>query len=177
PQFSEVSSNFLHATTRALVSQGDPAKVNIFLLESFAGVDGAGLLGISGSIPAPMGFASNFNAVLVNATATRDGDRDFHINSTAAVLVHEIGHYLGLAHTTEDRFQAYDYVDDTPQCLEGAHDINLDGIANQSECPDGANIMFWMDEFIFVKDTFSQDQQTVIHLAPIGVPAIGSDEG
>lgn len=177
PQFSEVSSNFLHMTTRALVSQGDSAKVNIFLLESFAGVNGAGLLGISGSIPSPMGFASDFNAVLVNGTATRDGDRDFHIDSTAAILVHEIGHYLGLAHTTEDRFQAYDYVNDTPQCLQEAHDLNLDGIANQSECPDGSNIMFWMDEFIFVKDTFSQDQQRVIHLAPIGVPITGADEG
>ena len=169
PQFSEVSSNFLHVTTRALVSQGDPSKINLFLLESFSGVNGGGLLGISGSIPSPMGFSSDFNAVLVNATATREGDRDFHISSTAAILVHEIGHYLGLAHTTEDRFQAHDFINDTPQCIEDSHDTNLDGIANQSECPDGSNIMFWMDEFVFEKTTFSADQQRVMHLAPIGV--------
>jgi len=169
PQFAEVSANFLHVTTRSLVSQGDASKVNIFLLESFAGVDGDGLLGISGSIPSPMGFSSIFNAVLINGTATRDGDRDFHISSTAAVLVHEIGHYLGLAHSTEDRFQAHDYINDTPQCLEATHDINLDGVANQGECPDGSNIMFWMDEFVFEKTLFSADQQRVMHFAPIGV--------
>ena len=169
PQFAEVSANFLNVTTRALVAQGDARKVNIFLLESFAGVDGAGLLGIAGSIPSPMGFTSEFNAVLINGTATRDGDRDFHVNSTAAVLTHEIGHYLGLAHTTEDRFQAYDYIGDTPQCLEETDDLNADGIANQSECPDGQNIMFWMDEFESDKTVFSADQQRVMQLAPIGV--------
>jgi hypothetical protein len=56
--------------------------------------------------------------------------------------------------------------------LGKGHDINLDGIANQSECPDGANIMFWMDAFTFEKTELSLDQQTVIHLTPIGVLAI-----
>ena len=170
PQFSEVSSNFLHSSTRALVAEGDPDQVNVFVLESFSGANGNGLLGISGSIPSPMGFESVFNAVLINGTATQDGDREVHINSTAAVIVHEIGHYLGLAHTTEDRYQAHDYINDTPQCLEDSHDVNKNGIANQAECPDGSNIMFWMDEFDFEKTLLSSDQQTVIHRAPIATP-------
>jgi len=46
-------------------------------------------------------------------------------------MVHELGHFLGLFHTTEQDRRYHDPLDDTPECVEGA-----------ATCPDGNNIMF-----------------------------------
>ncbi len=46
-------------------------------------------------------------------------------------MVHELGHFLGLYHTTEGIRTYHDPLDDTPECQTG-----------DSVCPDGHNIMF-----------------------------------
>jgi hypothetical protein len=46
-------------------------------------------------------------------------------------MVHELGHFSGLYHTTEGDRTYHDPLDDTPECQPGA-----------SVCPDGHNIMF-----------------------------------
>jgi hypothetical protein len=72
----------------------------------------------------------------------------------AQVLAHEIGHALGLYHTTEAAFLSlrpgelpvpiHDQVDDTPECPAGA-DGNGDGLLTADECEpwDSRNLMFW----------------------------------
>ena len=55
----------------------------------------------------------------------------------ANVAIHELGHFFGLSHTTELDAQAFDELDDTPECpnlgSKNYHDY---------ECPDYNYIMF-----------------------------------
>ncbi len=46
-------------------------------------------------------------------------------------MVHELGHFLGLFHTTESDHSYHDPLSDTPECAVG-----------MTTCPDGHNIMF-----------------------------------
>ncbi len=170
-QFDEVSRDFNDSTTAQLVSMGDAAKVNVFFLESFTGADGAGLLGISGGLPGPLGIKHKSNGVLINATATRGSTDDFYFRTTAEIVFHEMGHFLGLFHTTERNFGANDVTDDTPECLENVHDINNNDIADVEECPDGLNPMFWDNDLSNPNKTMlSEDQKHVLIYSPIARP-------
>ena len=59
-------------------------------------------------------------------------------------FAHELGHWLGLSHTSERDGTAHDPIADTPEC-GAAHDKNLDGELDQVECEGhgGGNLMFW----------------------------------
>ncbi len=168
PKYAEVSKDFNNEDTADLVSNGDPLKVNLFYLESFIEL---GLLGITGGIPATLGVQSRFNAVLINATGTIDLSSAAYTRTTAETTVHEIGHYLGLTHTTEARFNDTDNLDDTPECIRNQHDTNSDGIADSSECPDGGNMMFWESVLEIEKMQFTEDQKHVLHFSPLAITA------
>jgi hypothetical protein len=167
-EFAEVSKDFDDPATFELVmTHGEPGKVNLFILDSFSGPGGGGLFGISGGIPASIGVASQYNGVLVNGTSIGiESSVDFHVRSIAAIIVHEMGHYLGLKHTTERDFTDTDLIDDTPECTD---DINDNDYADEEECPDGLNIMFWEMTFLVDKTEFTSDQQHVLHATPLGV--------
>ena len=48
-------------------------------------------------------------------------------------MAHEVGHWLGLRHTSERTGKTFDYIKDTPECP--AHrDHNGDGRVDQAEC-------------------------------------------
>lgn len=169
PRFNEVSSSFNNNETAALVSMGAADSINIFFLESFAGVGGSGLVGISSGLPGTMGIAGKYNGVLLNATATFSTDLTRYRQSTAEFSLHEIGHFIGLYHTTEQGFEANDVILDTPICEKAVHDVTpFDSIADTDECPDGLNIMFWSNDLDQVKDPLSPDQRSVYQTAPIG---------
>jgi hypothetical protein len=172
PRFNEVSSDFNNAETAALVSMGAADSINLFFLESFAGIGGSGLVGISGGLPGTMGIQSKYNGVLVNATATLSSNLARYRKSTAEFSLHEIGHFIGLYHTTEQSFESNDILLDTPACEELVHDsVPLDSIADSDECPDGLNLMFWSNDLDQIKDPLSADQRSVYQTAPIGQPS------
>jgi len=169
-RFEEVSSDFENVDTAELVTMGDAGTINLFFIESFTGFNGGGILGISGGLPGTMGIKGKFNGVLINATATRGGPDEFYARTTAEFAFHEMGHFLGLYHTTERRFGDHDVITDTPECRLAIHDSNGNGIADLDECPDALNIMFWNSELLTEKELMSNDQQTTIYYSPIAKP-------
>lgn len=110
----------------------DLLSVNVFFIRGFAGTEMGGTLGISSGIPGAGGLHGSASSGLVfssSSLGSRDGNR--YVGQT---LAHEIGHYLGLFHTTEVRNLGRDQLDDTPTCPE---------IGNgDPSCPDGTNLMF-----------------------------------
>jgi len=169
-RFVEVSSDFTDEDTADLVTMGDADKINVFFIESFSGPDGDGIVGISGGLPGTMGIKSPFNGILIDANKTRVSTDDFYADTTSHFVLHEIGHFLGLYHTTEQQFDEHDVLADTSECLEAVHDDDNNGIADVKECPDGLNIMFWNTDLLATKDPFSDDQKEVIYYSPIAVP-------
>ncbi|WP_158542735.1 zinc-dependent metalloprotease family protein [Lujinxingia litoralis] len=87
--------------------------VNVFLIDDFAVEDAPGLLGISAGLPGAAGLHGSPSSGLVFSTAGLGQD-----NATVGqIMAHEIGHYLGLRHTTEHLGSAQDPITDTPSCL------------------------------------------------------------
>ena len=169
PEYAEVSFDFNDPTTAALVTQGVADSVNIFFIDSFTGASGAGRLGISPGIPGTLGVQGRFNGILINATATRGGPDDFYARTTAEFAFHEMGHHLGLLHTTEAYF-GNDIIDDTAECLQATDDANNNQQAEISECPDGLNPMFWTSDLSVQKTPLTAGQRRVIYYSPIAYP-------
>lgn len=170
PRFAEISIDFLDPTTADLVNMGDAAAVNLFFLDSFAGPNGGAILGVAGGIPGTQGIASNFNGVLINALATHDGPTEFFVRNTAQFSFHEMGHHLGLYHTTEGDFSFNDVLDDTPNCELAVNDDNDNGLADINECPDSANPMFWKPDLLNAIEQTTTDQRQVLFHTPIARP-------
>ena len=169
-RFSEISPDFTESTTSELVSMGEPDAVNFFFVEGFTGANGGSILGIASGIPGPLGQNNPLNGVLINSTIFHDSTQEFFIRNTAQIAFHEMGHHLGLYHTTEGDFSFNDVLDDTPDCLEGSHDANDNGLAESNECPDGNNPMFWTPPLLSEFGELSGDQQKVIYFSPIAIP-------
>ncbi len=107
----------------------DNLTVNVFLINDFNISEAPGLLGVSTGIPGMAGLHGNSGAGLVFSSASL-GDDNQQLGQTMA---HEIGHFLGLRHTTEHNFLGHDPITDTPECLNP-------NLANF--CPDSDNFMF-----------------------------------
>ena len=121
--------------------------VNLFLVQSIPFFSAAG---ISGGIPGPPGFFSTDGSGIV-ATVLDSGSH------TGTLVAHEIGHFLGLHHTTELTVPVFDPISDTPVCPSGTYIQN---------CPDYQNLMFpdfWLQGGL----TLSPDQIAVLRGAPL----------
>lgn len=107
----------------------DQLSVNVFLINDFNISEAPGLLGVSAGIPGMAGLHGNSGAGLVFSSASLGEDN----KQLGQTMAHEIGHFLGLRHTTEHGFGVHDPITDTPTCVNP----NLAGF-----CPDSDNFMF-----------------------------------
>jgi len=113
-KYSQVSYNFNNSTTSEMVSQGDEDKVNLFFITDYKEPNST-ILGNSSGIPGSQGLKGSHNGVLINLSMhKRNGPLDNQL--LAETAGHEMGHFLGLFHTTESNGIDHDPISDTPEC-------------------------------------------------------------
>lgn len=96
-------------------------------------------LGLSGGTPGPAGMSGTPTSGVVLAV-----DLIPQASGVGPALAHELGHYMGLFHTTEPNGRVIESIADTPICPV-TQDADDNGFLVASECADfGAdNVMFW----------------------------------
>lgn len=128
---------------RALTVSDSPTALNILFVQDFNEV---GTLGIAAGIPGPNGIAGTAaSAVMVSVDTHLDGDGETLLTDLMGeTMAHEMGHQLGLFHTTEEDGLGFDGITDTPECgVEFDADADGELTAEECEAADGRNFMFW----------------------------------
>lgn len=125
--------DMFRSTTVPDEDDGGAMSINIFLTRAFALRDAPGAIGISFGLPGAAGLHGTSVSGVAFTTEYLFGDPIQGPALTAGVMAHEIGHYLGLFHTTETDGNTTDPLADTPNCV---------GRAFPSACPDLTNLMF-----------------------------------
>ena len=132
------------------------------------------MLGNAAGMPGSMGDANSWNGVLTSLTAHATGtalDAQL-LGETAA---HEMGHQLGLFHTTEYGGNKFDILSDTAECPSNTQDHDSNGIVTAEECDGfgGDNLMFWTSWSSTSRsagkkqETLSSHQQHVLIFSPM----------
>lgn len=131
------------AALRAATATDRPNAVNLLLVQDFNEV---GTLGIAAGIPGPNGIPGTAaSGVMVSVDTHLDGDGETLLTDLMGeTMAHEVGHQLGLFHTTEDTGTEHDPIGDTPEC-DVEYDLDGDGELTAEECEaaGGRNFMFW----------------------------------
>lgn len=135
-------------------SREDALSINVFLIEDFAISDIPGLLGLSAGIPGVPGVHGNGGAGLVFTSANLRADPE----SLGQTLGHEVGHFLGLRHTSERGGSEYDPLGDTPQCSRPESPFN---------CSDVENLMFPFSVDGVTQRTVTPNQRFVLQRNPL----------
>jgi hypothetical protein len=183
--------------------QTAPAALNVFLVsELHGGATGGNIVvGIDGTIPGPAGIPGTVaSGAAVGTTDLRAGScagsaPDFAAcgdDRTAYIIGHEIGHFLGLYHTSEAEGTLFDPLRDTPQCrcsqcaptaersaghcADAANAPTTPYQVNVADCtgatPSGCagggdNLMFWLFSPSRSKGTLTAEQGQVIRANPL----------
>jgi hypothetical protein len=178
-------------TTAVVKSRG----VQIFLVDDLtvSGTAQSGsntIVGVDGSIPGPSGLPGTINSgavvglfgTLGAGTCPSSGNPTLACGTdlVAYVAAHEIGHWLGLSHTTEESGTSFDVLSDTPQCpcsqcalpttqrascSNGSVEVTAAMCRASTTCGGGDNLMFWLVDHASA-GTLSRDQGQVMRLNP-----------
>jgi len=171
-QYAAVSGTFTDSTTSALVSQGVTEGVNLFFIEDYSLSDS---LGNAAGIPGSMGIANSWNGVLISLAAHAISGATLDSQLLGETAAHEMGHQLGLFHTTETGGTVFDILTDTAECLNSTKDFDNNNKMTAEECEGygGENLMFWTAWNTSSRsagkkqETLSSHQQHVLKYSPI----------
>jgi hypothetical protein len=147
---------------RARDYEGEEA-LNMFFIADFSSESGT--LGIASGIPGAMGVQGTAGSgVTISVETHLDGGGALDIPLMGGTMAHELGHQLGLYHTTEADGGTHDIIDDTPECT---HDPDGDGYVTAEECEGmgGENFMFWTAGEL-VQETISSQQAAMLDSSP-----------
>jgi hypothetical protein len=136
----------------------DPRRLNLFIVEDFLD---ASLFGLAGGVPGPNGVAETAaSGVVVGVAAHRLAGGAIDVEELAATIGHELGHQLGLFHTSESDGKAHDNFSDTPECT-AARDVDHDGVVTPDECVgfSDQNLMFWTSGGLPQQEVSTQQSQ------------------
>ncbi len=127
----------------ALLKQGKPSSkrvINVFMVQEISNLSAgsATILGLSAGPPGSAGLSGTSKSGLAVSAL----DLEHAPEDVSMILSHELGHFLGLFHTTEKNGSKHDPLSDTPECLE---DGNENGVRNTHECTKAGsdNVMWW----------------------------------
>jgi len=170
-QYTSVSGTFTNSTTSALVSQGMTEGVNLFFIKDYSDSE---YLGNAAGIPGSMGIANSWNGVLISLTAHVSGST-LDAQLLGETAAHEMGHQLGLFHTTETGGTVFDILTDTAECLNSTKDFDNNNKMSAEECEGygGENLMFWTAWNTTSRsagkkqETLSSHQQQVLKYSPL----------
>ncbi len=93
--------------------------------------DGGTLSGLTNCLPGAVGIPGTGCSAIIVAVGGGPAFED------GATLVHELGHFMGLDHTTELAGDRFDSLSDTPQCH-----VSSGKSFDFATCPDHTNLMF-----------------------------------
>ena len=146
-----------HAELLALSDSLPPSNrgVSFFFVQGF---NGWSVLGKAGGIPGPPLVHGTYGSGVAVSLADYYGWSEYAISVTAETMAHELGHQLGLFHTSEQDGLMHDPIPDTPECT----DKNGDGLVDYDECynKDADNLMFWS---VTLSAKLTPGQKYVIH--------------
>ena len=155
---------------RATAIGDDPGALNLLFVQDFNEV---GTLGIAAGIPGPNGISGTAaSAVMVAVDTHLDAEGSALLTDLMGeTMAHEIGHQIGLFHTSEGDGVGFDPITDTPECTS---DFDLDGddelTAEECEAADGRNFMFWSSSDEFGQFEMSPIQSAVLRDSVIARP-------
>jgi hypothetical protein len=122
----------LHELMRISAPRGDSTSdlmaLNLFIVRDILLQEAPGAMGYSSGLPGVPGLHGVKGSGLVFSSVLLGVDN----KSLGQTIAHEIGHFMGLRHTTEANGDV-DPIEDTPFCEE---------ISLASSCPDVLNLMF-----------------------------------
>ena len=153
----------LNALRRRLL--GDGGGLNVVFV---AGFTEPGTLGFAGGIPAPPFEGTDASALVIAVDEHLDADgTTVDTQLMGETLAHEIGHQMGLFHTTEAEGTAFDPLADTPTCPRSLDDG--DGEMSAEECVeyDGEYLMFWVSGDDVSQTRLSPSQVDVLRANPL----------